>query len=77
MITAAAGGVGHIAAQWAKMKGCHVIATCSSDDKKKQLEAIGCDHVINYATEDLKSTLRSNYKVSCMFRPKLLILYQF
>lgn len=68
LITAAAGGVGHIAVQWAKAKGCHVIGTCSSDEKKKQLEAVGCDHVINYATEDLKGVLRNQYKVQiiCM-----------
>ncbi|CAG2178138.1 unnamed protein product, partial [Oppiella nova] len=35
LITAAAGGVGHIAAQWALLKGCHVIATTSNDKKQE------------------------------------------
>jgi len=61
LITAAAGGTGHIAVQIAKEAGCHVIGTCSNDEKSKFLKSIGCDHVINYQTEDLKEVLKLNY----------------
>ncbi|KAM7297097.1 prostaglandin reductase 3-like [Ixodes scapularis] len=53
LITAAAGGLGHIAVQWAKAAKCHVIGTCSSPEKEAYLKSIGCDKVINYKTHDL------------------------
>ena len=46
-MTAAAGGTGQFAVQLAKLAGCHVIGTCSSDEKCKFLQSIGCDHAIN------------------------------
>ena len=49
---AAAGGVGIIATQWAKALGATVIATAGSDNKVELARANGCDHVINYHTED-------------------------
>ena len=42
------GGVSVFALQFAKMMGCQVIATSSSDDKLARLEALGADHLINY-----------------------------
>ncbi|MCE9648071.1 MAG: quinone oxidoreductase [Parvibaculum sp.] len=50
---AAAGGVGLIATQWAKFLGCTVIGTVGSDDKVAIARAHGCDHVINYRTENV------------------------
>ncbi|HUD50345.1 quinone oxidoreductase [Parvibaculum sp.] len=50
---AAAGGVGLIATQWAKHLGCTVIGTVGSDDKVAIAKAHGCDHVINYRTENV------------------------
>ena len=49
---AAAGGVGQIACQWAKHLGCTVIGTVGSDEKAAIAKANGCDHTINYNTED-------------------------
>ena len=49
---AAAGGVGLILCQWAKHLGASVIGTVGSDEKAKLASAHGCDHVINYSTED-------------------------
>jgi NADPH2:quinone reductase len=49
---AAAGGVGQILGQWAKHLGATVIGTVGSDDKVALAKANGCDHVINYRTED-------------------------
>lgn len=33
LITAAAGATGQMAVQWAKLQGCRVIGTCSTDEK--------------------------------------------
>jgi NADPH2:quinone reductase len=49
---AAAGGVGQIFVQWAKSLGYRVIGTVSSKGKADIARQAGCDHVINYSTED-------------------------
>ena len=49
---AAAGGVGQILGQWAKHLGATVIGTVGSEEKIAIAKATGCDHVINYRTED-------------------------
>jgi len=61
LITAPAGGTGHIAVQWAKSKGAHVIGTTSSADKVAFLKSIGVDNVINYKDEDLSTALKRDY----------------
>ncbi|XP_054707112.1 prostaglandin reductase-3-like [Uloborus diversus] len=61
LITAAAGGTGHIAVQWAKNAGCHVIGTCSSEEKVDFLKTIGCDRPINYKKESLDEVLHKEY----------------
>lgn len=62
LVTAAAGGTGQFAVQWAKHKGCkNVIGTCSTDDKVEFLKSIGCDRAINYKTENLAEVLRKEY----------------
>lgn len=61
LVTAAAGGTGQFAVQIAKLAGCHVIGTCSTDDKVEFLKTIGCDRPINYKKEDLKSVLKQEY----------------
>ncbi|KAG4065564.1 hypothetical protein HA402_004155 [Bradysia odoriphaga] len=61
LITAAAGGTGHIAVQWAKSKGAYVIGITSSDDKVAFLKSIGADNVINYKDEDLSVALSRDY----------------
>lgn len=55
---AAAGGTGLIATQWAKALGATVIGTAGSDDKVALAKAHGCDHVINYNTEDFALRVR-------------------
>jgi len=61
LVTAAAGGTGHIAVQLAKLAGNHVIGTCSSEAKAQLLRELGCDRVINYRTEDLDRVLKQEY----------------
>ncbi len=61
LVTAAAGGTGHIAVQLAKLAGNHVIATCGSEKKAELLKKLGCDRIINYRTENLDLVLKSEY----------------
>lgn len=58
LIHAAAGGVGLIACQWAKALGATVIGTVGSPAKAELAKAHGCDHVINYSTEDFTARVR-------------------
>jgi NADPH-dependent curcumin reductase CurA len=61
LVTAAAGGTGHIAVQLAKLAGNHVIGTCGSQEKAELLKILGCDRVINYRTENLDRVLKTEY----------------
>ncbi|MGI8501559.1 MAG: zinc-binding dehydrogenase [Hassallia sp.] len=61
LVTAAAGGTGHIAVQLAKLAGNHVIGTCSSEAKAKLLRELGCDRIINYRTENLNQILKQEF----------------
>ncbi|XP_072317073.1 prostaglandin reductase 3-like [Eucyclogobius newberryi] len=61
LVTAAAGGTGQFAVQFAKQAGCHVIGTCSSNEKAGFLKSIGCDRPINYKMENLGEVLRKEY----------------
>lgn len=69
LVTAAAGGTGQFAVQWAKLHGCRVIGTTSSDSKARFLREIGCDRVINYKTEDVNETLRREFPagIDCVY----------
>ncbi|WP_296224262.1 quinone oxidoreductase family protein [Ralstonia sp. UBA689] len=58
LLHAAAGGVGLIVSQWAKLLGLTVIGTVSSKAKADVARAHGCDHVINYAHEDVAKRVR-------------------
>ena len=56
---AAAGGVGQIACQWAKHLGATVIGTAGGPEKVAVARANGCDHVIDYSTEDFVARVRA------------------
>jgi NADPH2:quinone reductase len=58
LLHAAAGGVGLIVSQWAKILGLHVIGTVSSEAKAEVAKAHGCDHVILYGREDVAKRVR-------------------
>ena len=58
LIHAAAGGVGLIACQWAKALGATVIGTVGSAAKGELAKAHGCDHIINYSTENFTQRVR-------------------
>ena len=55
---AAAGGVGQIAVQWLASMGVKVIGTVGSADKAAMASALGCQHVINYQSEDVVARVR-------------------
>jgi len=56
-IHAGAGGVGHVAIQLARIAGCEVATTVSSDEKAAFVRHLGARHVINYKTQDVTKTL--------------------
>ena len=58
LLHAAAGGVGLIVSQWAKLLGLSVIGTVSSEEKAELARAHGCDHVILYSREDFAKRVR-------------------
>lgn len=53
LLHSAAGGVGLIAAQWARSLGATVIGTVSTDEKAELARAAGCHHVVVTSREDL------------------------
>jgi NADPH2:quinone reductase len=55
---AAAGGVGLIACQWARVLGATMIGTVGSPEKAELAKASGCTHVINYRTEDFVARVK-------------------
>ncbi|MGY1631925.1 quinone oxidoreductase family protein [Geodermatophilus sp. SYSU D01186] len=58
LLHAAAGGVGLIFTQWAKLLGLTVIGTVSTDDKAEVARAHGCDHTIIHSREDVAARVR-------------------
>ncbi|PPJ10727.1 quinone oxidoreductase [Nocardia nova] len=58
LLHAAAGGVGLIFTQWAKLLGITVIGAVSSDRKAEIAQDHGCDHVIVYTREDVAERVR-------------------
>jgi NADPH2:quinone reductase len=58
LLHAAAGGVGLIVSQWAKLLGLTVIGTVSTPAKAEIAQAHGCDHVILYGQEDVAARVR-------------------
>lgn len=58
LLHAAAGGVGLIVSQWAKLLGLRVIGTVSTAAKAEIARAHGCDDVILYGQEDVAKRVR-------------------
>lgn len=58
LLHAAAGGVGLIVSQWARLLGITVIGTVSTEAKGEVARAHGCDHIINYGREDVAKRVR-------------------
>ena len=58
LVHAAAGGVGLLLVQIAKMRGALVIGTASTDEKRKLTHEAGADHMIDYTTKDFAAETR-------------------
>lgn len=56
-VSTAAGSVGSLAAQIARLKGCTVIGSTGSDDKAAWLKSLGIDTVINYKHEPIREAV--------------------
>lgn len=61
VVSGAAGAVGSIVGQIAKIKGAHVVGIAGSDEKVKFLiDQLGFDAAINYKTQDVASALEKS-----------------
>jgi NADPH2:quinone reductase len=58
LLHAAAGGVGLIAVQWAKLLGLRVIGTVSTEEKAELARSHGCDEIIFYRREDVPTRVK-------------------
>ncbi|PYN98686.1 MAG: NADPH:quinone reductase [Candidatus Rokuibacteriota bacterium] len=58
LVHAAAGGVGLLLCQIAKMRGARVIGTVSTEEKAKLARDAGADEVINYARQDFEAEVK-------------------
>jgi NADPH2:quinone reductase len=58
LLHAAAGGVGLIVTQWAKLLGLTVIGTVSTEAKAAVASKHGCDYCINYTREPVAQRVR-------------------
>lgn len=60
-VSAAAGGLGHLIVQLAKLRGCKVIAVCGGPDKARFLQGLEVDRVIDYRAEDVAHVLATEW----------------
>jgi len=58
LVHAAAGGVGLLLCQIAKLRGARVIGTVSTDEKAKLAREAGADEVIRYTTQDFEAEVK-------------------
>jgi len=58
LVNGAAGAVGSLVGQIAKIKGCKVIGYAGSDDKVAWLKQLGFDEALNYKKEDYGASLK-------------------
>jgi NADPH:quinone reductase len=59
LVHAAAGGVGALIVQFAKLAGAVVIGTVSSAEKATFARAMGVDHVVNYREQDFAAAVNA------------------
>jgi NADPH-dependent curcumin reductase CurA len=59
LVSAAAGAVGSVVGQIAKIQGCRAVGTAGSEEKCRFVTAeLGFDACVNYKTQDLKQALK-------------------
>lgn len=57
LVSGAAGGVGHMVLQMAKITNCHVIGIAGGPDKCRIVKDLGADSVIDYKNEDVSARI--------------------
>jgi NADPH-dependent curcumin reductase CurA len=62
-VSGAAGAVGSVAGQIAKLRGCQVIGSAGTDDKVRWLRELGFDHAFNYRTTETRAALAEGIDV--------------
>jgi NADPH-dependent curcumin reductase CurA len=60
VVSGAAGAVGQVVGQIAKIKGCRVVGIAGGKDKCDYLRSIGFDATIDYKHEDVKAALKEH-----------------
>jgi NADPH-dependent curcumin reductase CurA len=60
VVSGAAGAVGQVVGQIAKIKGCRVVGIAGGSDKCAYLRSIGFDAAIDYKHEDVKAALKQH-----------------
>ena len=60
VVSGAAGAVGQVVGQIAKIKGCRVVGIAGGQDKCDYLRSIGFDAAIDYKHEDVKAALKQH-----------------
>ena len=58
LIHAAAGGVGLLLAQMAKLRGARIIGTVSTAEKEKLAREVGADEIIRYMEQDFEAEVK-------------------
>jgi NADPH-dependent curcumin reductase CurA len=61
-VSAAAGGLGHMIVQLAKLRGCKVVAVCGGEAKARFVASLGADRVIDYRREDVADILATEWR---------------
>jgi NADPH2:quinone reductase len=69
LIHAAAGGVGTMLIQLAKLKGAEVIAKVGSSQKEQLAKEMGADYTINYKARDYYESLKDTPKIDVSYNP--------
>ena len=60
LVSAAAGATGNVVGQIAKLEGCRVVGTASTDEKCAVLtERLGFDAAVNYRGDEFRATLKA------------------
>lgn len=57
VVSGAAGGVGSMVVQMAKIHNCEVIGIAGGPDKCRFIRDLGCDHAIDYKNEDVANRI--------------------
>jgi NADPH2:quinone reductase len=66
LIHAGGGGVGHLAIQLAKLRGCRVLTTASSVESIALAERCGADVIINHKSQDVLARVKElTHNVGC------------